>query len=237
MKTLIFKGVHGGDWVRCCDCGAQMLLPHGADRCPVCSGDGCLQWVNENEKEVEDEFQLPEIECTGKELQPQDYLEVETLEQEYPNLYKELMGRSIQHSDFHYAYKYLHKLEHDELLEAVKAHGGYYEFGKQCLEDGEVVDTEYPLIAISSLRFIPAMFDVEVHKVMFDKFGELAFEGEEKEIGFHVDFRWDEVELGHLSYLTADIPPVNGKYSVSKDRQIVITVKNGKVNIEDNVQG
>lgn len=124
MKTLIFKGVHGGDWVRCCDCGAQMLLPSGADRCPVCGGEGCLQWVNENMKEVEDEFWLPEIERTNRELKPQDYLEVETLEQEYPDLYKELMDMAVGHTDFYYVLKHIHQIEYEELRKTLLAHGG-----------------------------------------------------------------------------------------------------------------
>lgn len=32
MKTRTYEGVQHGDWVRCVLCGAQMLLPCGADR-------------------------------------------------------------------------------------------------------------------------------------------------------------------------------------------------------------
>lgn len=37
MKTRTYEGVQHGDWVRCVLCGAQMLLPCGADKCPECS--------------------------------------------------------------------------------------------------------------------------------------------------------------------------------------------------------
>ena len=36
MKTITYEGVQHGDWVRCVLCGAQMLLPCGADKCPEC---------------------------------------------------------------------------------------------------------------------------------------------------------------------------------------------------------
>ena len=36
MKTRTYEGVQHGDWVRCVLCGAQMLLPCGADKCPEC---------------------------------------------------------------------------------------------------------------------------------------------------------------------------------------------------------
>lgn len=31
MKTITYEGVQHGDWVRCVLCGAQMLLPCGAE--------------------------------------------------------------------------------------------------------------------------------------------------------------------------------------------------------------
>lgn len=45
MKTRTYEGVQHGDWVRCVLCGAQMLLPCGADKCPECSSEGTLTWV------------------------------------------------------------------------------------------------------------------------------------------------------------------------------------------------
>lgn len=36
MKTRTYEGIRHGDWVRCTQCGAQMLLPCGADKCPEC---------------------------------------------------------------------------------------------------------------------------------------------------------------------------------------------------------
>lgn len=48
MKTRTYEGVQHGDWVRCTQCGAQMLLPRGADQCPECYGYDTLVWVDED---------------------------------------------------------------------------------------------------------------------------------------------------------------------------------------------
>lgn len=48
MKTITYEGVQHGDWVRCVLCGAQMLLPCGADKCPECGENGTLRWVDED---------------------------------------------------------------------------------------------------------------------------------------------------------------------------------------------
>lgn len=48
MKTRTYEGVQHGDWVRCALCGVQMLLPCGADKCPECSSNSTLMWVDED---------------------------------------------------------------------------------------------------------------------------------------------------------------------------------------------
>lgn len=53
MKTRTYEGIRHGDWVRCVLCGAQMLLPCGADKCPECSSEGTLTWVDENRQEMD----------------------------------------------------------------------------------------------------------------------------------------------------------------------------------------
>ena len=52
MKTRTYEGVQHGDWVRCTQCGAQMLLPRGADQCPECYGYDTLVWVDEDRQEM-----------------------------------------------------------------------------------------------------------------------------------------------------------------------------------------
>lgn len=53
MKTITYEGVQHGDWVRCVLCGAQMLLPCGADKCPECGENGTLRWVDEERQDEE----------------------------------------------------------------------------------------------------------------------------------------------------------------------------------------
>ena len=53
MKTRTYEGVQHGDWVRCVLCGAQMLLPCGADKCPECGENGTLRWVDEERQEID----------------------------------------------------------------------------------------------------------------------------------------------------------------------------------------
>ena len=88
-KTIIYKGVEEGDWVKCSQCGKMMLLPYGADQCPECYGWGTLDWVDE-EKQETDIDSVGETEYTNRKLKLEDYLDPETLAIEYPDYYREL---------------------------------------------------------------------------------------------------------------------------------------------------
>lgn len=79
MKTRTYEGVQHGDWVRCVSCGAQMLLPCGADKCPECGENGTLRWVDEEKQEMD----AKDLDCLGyvRELRIDDYLSPTTLEE------------------------------------------------------------------------------------------------------------------------------------------------------------
>lgn len=79
MKTRTYEGVQHGDWVRCVLCGAQMLLPCGADKCPECGENGTLRWVDEDKQEMD----AKDLDCLGyvRELRIDDYLSPTTLEE------------------------------------------------------------------------------------------------------------------------------------------------------------
>lgn len=47
-QTIVYNNINHGDWVKCTDCGSQMLLPTGTDRCPECSSEDTLKWVKED---------------------------------------------------------------------------------------------------------------------------------------------------------------------------------------------
>ena len=79
MTTRTYEGVQHGDWVRCVLCGAQMLLPCGADKCPECGENGTLRWVDEEKQEMD----AKDLDCLGyvRELRIDDYLSPTTLEE------------------------------------------------------------------------------------------------------------------------------------------------------------
>lgn len=86
--TIIYKGVTEGDHCKCSNCGAIMLLPYGADRCPECESEGMLAWVDETEQETNTD-RLSEnghnVIYSDKELKMTDYLSEETIEIEINN--------------------------------------------------------------------------------------------------------------------------------------------------------
>ncbi len=89
MKTIIYKNVEEGDWVKCSNCGKVMLLPYGADMCPECTCEDELQWVDDNLQEANIET-VGEIEHSERELKHQDYLCCDTLADEYPDYYRKI---------------------------------------------------------------------------------------------------------------------------------------------------
>lgn len=62
-------------------CGAQMLLPRGADKCPECSSKDTLMWVDENRQEMD----AKHLDCLVpiRKLELQEYLSPEILKMEH----------------------------------------------------------------------------------------------------------------------------------------------------------
>lgn len=91
MKTRTYEGIRHGDWVRCTQCGAQMLLPCGADKCPECYECGTLMWVDEDKQEMDDEH----LDCLDpmRKLRLEDYLSSDVLAIEYSEYYRQLNRR------------------------------------------------------------------------------------------------------------------------------------------------
>jgi hypothetical protein len=91
MKTRTYEGIWYGDWVRCTQCGAQMLLPCGADQCPECCSDGTLMWVDEEKQEMDAKY----LDCLApmRKLRLEDYLSPDVLAIEYSEYYRQLMEK------------------------------------------------------------------------------------------------------------------------------------------------
>lgn len=90
MKTRTYEGVQHGDWVRCTQCGAQMLLPCGADQCPECYGYDTLVWVDEDRQEMDTKH----LDCLApmRKLELQEYLSPDVWAIEHSEYYKQLIG-------------------------------------------------------------------------------------------------------------------------------------------------
>lgn len=90
MKTRTYEGVQHGDWVRCTQCGVQMLLPRGADQCPECYGYDTLVWVDEDKQEMDTKH----LDCLApmRKLELQEYLSQDVLAIEHSEYYKQLIG-------------------------------------------------------------------------------------------------------------------------------------------------
>lgn len=50
--TIIYHYTDSGDLVRCNQCGANMLVSSGVNKCPCCYFEGALQWLDEGNKET-----------------------------------------------------------------------------------------------------------------------------------------------------------------------------------------
>lgn len=98
MKTRTYEGVQHGDWVRCTQCGAQMLLPRGADQCPECYGYDTLVWVDEDRQEMDTKH----LDCLApmRKLELQEYLSQDVLAIEHSEYYKQLIGEDEWCEDF-----------------------------------------------------------------------------------------------------------------------------------------
>lgn len=113
----------------------------------------------------------------------------------------------MKHTDFYLEIQKIKKQEQEELVEALKAHGGSYSWYNE--ETKEFAD-EYPCIAVNVDGTFPNPTDVIIHSVSIDHREHLLFVGEDKKDSWYlVDFEADDVFAGHLSYIIDLIPETN----------------------------
>lgn len=208
MKTKIYNNILHGDWVKCSQCGAIMLLPCGADQCPECCGCGTLSWIDEARQEMNVDDLGADVLNTNHTLKPEDYLDPETLAMEFPEYYKQLKTPMMEHTDFYCLVKRIKQMEYKEVFEAIQAHGGFYEW--------DVNSDSYPIIAVNIDSICPNPMDVVITKA-YVKNNILCLEGEDKEYGNPVQFSCDEVFAGHLSYILDYLPATSTVDSVKSD--------------------
>lgn len=233
-KTKIYRGVTKGDWVRCMECGAKMLLPYGADACPECTGD-CLQWASDNEEEkemtVDKLAQNGQLEYVDRELKPQDYLTPESLQSDYPDLYRQLIKGYMRHTDLRDVCHYLKRMMVDEMRKAIKAHGTEYSFSD--IGDDMTVDDldECPIVACNPDDCEPEPRDVYIVKLYLDKYDDVCVMAIGKETLCDVEMEVMDIYLEDMDYIIGEMLATSKVQTTSEDKRITIDIHNGKPKI------
>lgn len=233
-KTKIYRGVAQGDWVRCSDCGAVMLLPCGADSCPECTGEN-LSWASDKEDEKEmtmDKlYQNSELEYVDRELQPQDYLTPESLQSDYPYLYRQLTSEYMRYTDLRDVCHYLKRMMVDEMRKAIKAHGTEYAFSD--IDDDMTVANldECPIVACDPDDFEPEPRDVYIVKLYIDKYDEVCVKAMEKETLCEVKMEIMDIYLEDMGYIIGEMLGTTKVQTTSDDKHITIDICGGKPEI------
>ena len=121
----------------------------------------------------------------------------------------------MKHSNFYQLYKNVQALERKELIAAVKAHGGIYEFAKEDEESGRLNTNDCPIVC-GGAKYAESPADFYVTKVEVEttQYGEyLTIYGLEKDNPYDVEDI--QVEPGHLHYIIDDIPATDQVADVS----------------------
>lgn len=115
----------------------------------------------------------------------------------------------MKHTDFFEQARKIKEQERLELLDAIMAHGGEFNWGD---------DAEKPTIAASLDGIYHSPIDVEVERVVADN-KTLKIYGSEKKYGDEVEFGPEEVFTGHLSYIIDYIPETEGIFDVTRKQE------------------
>lgn len=209
METKIYNDISHGDWVKCSQCGAIMLLPCGADQCPECCGCGTLSWMDEARQEMNVIDLGTDVFDTHRTLKLEDYLDPETLSIEFPEYYQHLKKPIMEHTDFYCLVRRIKQMEYKEVFDAIQAHGGSYEWD---IEN----DDNYPIIAVNISSIYPNPMDMIITKVYIED-NVLYLNGVDKEWGNPIDFAYDEVFAGHLSYILDYLPATDSVRTVKSN--------------------
>lgn len=114
----------------------------------------------------------------------------------------------MKHSDYQAKIKEIKALEYQELILAIEAHGGSYEWNR---EGGG----SCPIIAINSNKSEPEPQDIEVTKVTILD-GQLKISGVDNKYREPVKFDADDIFAGHLSFIIDYIPATDEVSDVSQ---------------------
>jgi len=205
MKTITFKGVTSGDHVHCNNCGQTMLLPHGADKCPICGFVGCLSWVD-NEKQEADIADIPDTTPHNCSLKRSDCTSSQQIWHEDNERYG-----AMKHSDIYEMCRKVRRQEQAELKKALKAHGGSFSWLDKNVDRYDV-DYDVPVIAVN---LDSGPMDVVVLGAWLNEYDSINLSVKGSEYGDDVDINVNDVIPGHLCYLIDCMPATAAVNDVS----------------------
>lgn len=120
----------------------------------------------------------------------------------------------MKHTELYNEYKKLDELERQELIAAVKAHGGEYVFIDE--EDEDWYDDDDAPIVCACFSYSDGMSDYYVSRVAVDDKGYLSIYGFDKEYGSPSDEReLYQIETGHIGPIIDCIPATETVKDVS----------------------
>lgn len=227
-RTIIYNNVHHGDWLRCNNCETNMLLPVGADKCPECGAKGTFEYVNG----VEDFHTVDAIDIgfpnyLDDDVDIEECFSKEALAETHPELV------NMEYTNMRPLFQKIRNIETQELISAVKAHKGLYQFGYET-DDRECDLSECPIVMANPDRANPNPIDVYILQVRLigkDK-DVLEIYGIEKENDAEVYLSPDEIAIEHIPFITDSIRMTDKVKSVCRDISFNVTISNGNVVIE-----
>lgn len=120
----------------------------------------------------------------------------------------------MKHTSTWYEYQKLEALEREELIEAVKAHGGQYFFYDEETLNVDKVRATCPLISASTW-WSDSYEDYYITKLYVTEKGTLEIYGFYKECILQ-EVELDNIATGHLGYITDEIPETESVKDVTK---------------------
>ena len=227
-RTIIYNNVHHGDWVRCNNCETSMLLPVGADKCPECGAEGTFEYVNGAESfHTVDATDIGFPNYLDDDVDVEKCFSKEALAETYPELV------NMEYTNMHPLFQKIRSIETQELISAVKAHKGLYQFGYET-DDEECDLGECPIVMANPDTANPNPIDVYILQVRL--IGEdkdvLEIYGIEKENNTEVYLSPDEIAVEHIPFIIDSIRMTDKVKSVCRDISFNVTISNGNVVIK-----
>lgn len=205
-----------------------MLLPVGADKCPECGAEGTFEWANGVEGfHTVDATDIGFPNYLDDDVDIEECFSKDALMETYPELV------NMEHTNMYSLFQKIRDIETQELIDAVKAHKGLYQFGYET-DDRECDLGECPIVMANPNRADPNPVDVYILQVRLignDK-KVLEIYGIEKESCAEVYLSPDDIAVEHIPFITDSIRMTDKVKSVCCDVSFNVTIRNGNITIK-----